>query len=302
MNSHLENLTTEKINKDTRSIDTMSTEEILSSINNEDMKVALAVKRELPNIIKAVDSISAKLKNDGRLFYVGAGTSGRLGILDASECPPTYNTNPEVVQGIIAGGEKAIFKAVEGAEDDEEMGRSIINERNINSKDVVIGITASGRTPFVIGAVKEARKKGILTIGISNNKDSIINKEVDIKITPIVGPEVVTGSTRMKAGTSQKLILNMISTAVMIKLGKVYGNLMVDLQLSNEKLVDRAIRIIECATKVERKEAEDYLKRSDFKPKVAIVMIKTKTEREEAEKLLKSAEGFVTKAIELNRI
>ncbi|KHD34861.1 N-acetylmuramic acid-6-phosphate etherase [Clostridium acetobutylicum] len=299
MNSHLEDLTTEKVNDDTVSIDVMNTEDMLKAINNEDIKVAYAVQKEIHNIVKAVDIVSEKLKNNGRLFYIGAGTSGRLGILDASECPPTYGTNPELVQGIIAGGNEAILKAVEGAEDDEDMGRSIIKERNMTSKDVVIGITASGRTPFVIGAMKEARKNEIIAIGISNNKDSLINKNVDIKIAPIVGPEVIMGSTRMKAGTAQKLVLNMITTAVMIKLGKVYGNLMVDLSLSNKKLVDRAVRIIEHATKVEKEKAMEYLKRANLKPKVAIVMIKTNTKSYEAERLLNMADGFVTKAIKL---
>ncbi|MFL0251865.1 N-acetylmuramic acid 6-phosphate etherase [Clostridium neuense] len=297
MSSYLESLITEQVNVNTKNIDTMSTVEILNSINNEDIKVAYAVKEEIPGIAKAVDVVSEKLKNNGRLFYVGAGTSGRLGILDASECPATYSTDPEIVQGIIAGGNKAIFTSIEGAEDDEEKGRNLIKEKGMNPKDVVIGITASGRTPFVIGAIKEAKKNGIVTIGISNNKNSVINKEVDIKINPIVGPEVIMGSTRMKAGTSQKLILNMITTASMIKLGKVYGNLMVDLQLSNKKLIDRAVRIIEYAANVNKDTAKEYLEKSDFNPKVSIVMLKTGTKKDEAEELLKKANGFVTQAI-----
>lgn len=298
MSSYLESLITEQVNSSTKNIDTMSTIEMLNSINNEDIKVAYAVKEEIPSIVEAVDVVSEKLKNNGRLFYVGAGTSGRLGILDASECPATYSTNPEIVQGIIAGGNKAIFTSIEGAEDDEEKGRKLIKEKGINSKDVVIGITASGRTPFVIGVMKEAKKNGIVTIGISNNKNSLINEEVDIKINPIVGPEVIMGSTRMKAGTSQKLILNMITTASMIKLGKVYGNLMVDLQLSNKKLVDRAIRIIEYAANVKKEIAKEYLEKSDFNPKVAIVMLKTGVDKDKAKELLKKENGFVTKAIE----
>lgn len=298
MSSYLESLITEQININTKNIDTMSTVEILNSINNEDIKVAYAVRKEITGIAKAVDVVSEKLKNNGRLFYVGAGTSGRLGILDASECPATYSTDPEIVQGIIAGGNKAVFTSIEGAEDDEEKGRNLIKEKGINSKDVVIGITASGRTPFVIGAMKEARKNGVVTIGISNNKNSLINKEVDIKINPIVGPEVIMGSTRMKAGTSQKLILNMITTASMIKLGKVYGNLMVDLQLSNKKLIDRAVRIIEYAANVNKETAEEYLEKSDFNPKVSIVMLKTGVKKDEAKELLKKGNGFVTQAIE----
>jgi len=298
MSSYLESLITEQVNSSTKNIDTMDTIEMLNSINHEDIKVAYAVKEEIPSIAEAVNVVSEKLNNNGRLFYVGAGTSGRLGILDASECPATYSTDPEIVQGIIAGGNKAIFTSIEGAEDDEEKGRKLIKEKGINSKDVVIGITASGRTPFVIGAMKEAKKNGIVTIGISNNKNSLINEEVDIKINPIVGPEVIMGSTRMKAGTSQKLILNMITTASMIKLGKVYGNLMVDLQLSNKKLVDRAVRIIEYAANVKKETAKEYLEKSDFNPKIAIVMLKTGVEKDEAKELLKKGNGFVTKAIE----
>lgn len=297
MSSYLESLITEQVNNNTQNIDTMNTIEMLNVINNEDIKVAYAVKEEIPSIAEVVDVVSEKLKNNGRLFYVGAGTSGRLGVLDASECPATYSTDPEIVQGIIAGGNKAIFTSIEGAEDDEEKGRNLIKEKGINPKDVVIGITASGRTPFVIGAMKEAKKNGIVTIGISNNKNSLINEEVDIKINPIVGPEVVMGSTRMKAGTSQKLVLNMITTASMIKLGKVYGNLMVDLQLSNKKLVDRAARIIEYATNAKIETAKEYLEKSNFNPKVAIVMLKTGVHKDEAEELLKKGDGFVAKAI-----
>lgn len=298
MNSYLESLITEQVNSSTKNIDTMSTIEILNSINNEDIKVAYAVKKEIPSIVKAVDIVSEKLKNNGRLFYIGAGTSGRLGILDASECPATYSTDPEIVQGIIAGGSNAVFTSIEGAEDDEDKGKSIIKERGINSKDVVIGITASGRTPFVIGAMKEAKRNGITTIGISNNKNSMINEEVDIKINPIVGPEVIMGSTRMKAGTSQKLILNMITTASMVKLGKVYGNLMIDLQLTNKKLLDRAVRIIEYAANVKSEKAKEYLEKSDFNPKIAIVMLKTGEEKDKSKELLQKENGFVTKAIE----
>ncbi|MCD2345688.1 N-acetylmuramic acid 6-phosphate etherase [Clostridium guangxiense] len=298
MNSYLESLITEQVNSSTKNIDTMSTIEILNSINNEDIKVAYAVKKEIPSIVKAVDIVSEKLKNNGRLFYIGAGTSGRLGILDASECPATYSTDPEIVQGIIAGGSNAVFTSIEGAEDDEDKGKSIIKERGINSKDVVIGITASGRTPFVIGAMKAAKRNGITTIGISNNKNSMINEEVDIKINPIVGPEVIMGSTRMKAGTSQKLILNMITTASMVKLGKVYGNLMIDLQLTNKKLLDRAVRIIEYAANVKSEKAKEYLEKSDFNPKIAIVMLKTGEEKDKSKELLQKENGFVTKAIE----
>jgi N-acetylmuramic acid 6-phosphate etherase len=298
MSSSLGNLTTEQVNKNSSHIDICSTNRILELINEEDMMVPLIVKKVIPNIEKAVDIIFEKIKKDGRLFYVGAGTSGRIGILDASECPPTYGTDPEMVQGIIAGGYEAVFRAIEGAEDSEEMGKQVIYDKNITDKDVLIGITASGQAPFVLGAVREAKKIGAVTIGISNNYDSLLKKEADIEITPIVGPEVIMGSTRMKAGTSQKLILNMISTAVMVKLGKVYGNLMVDLKPTNTKLKDRCIRIVTYAAGVDRATAEEYLDKSNYNPKLAIVMIKTECSREVCEKLLLEADGFVTRAIE----
>lgn len=276
------------------------TEEILEIINSEDAEVHLAVKREISNIAKAVDTITEHIKMGGRLFYVGAGTSGRLGILDASECPPTYGTSPELVQGIIAGGNEAVWKAVEGVEDNEELGRAAILERNITCNDVVVGISASGRTPFVLGAVREAKKYNAVTVGVSNSSNSRIGKEAGIAITPLVGPEVIMGSTRMKSGTAQKLVLNMITTAVMIKLGKVYGNLMVDLQPSNEKLADRAIRIVMYAAEVSYDEAKQYIQLAGYNPKVAIIMIKTGSSRECAEKLLEKGGGFVTKAISLS--
>jgi N-acetylmuramic acid 6-phosphate etherase len=298
MDTYLGSLTTEQINGKTSHIDVCTTTEILQIINEEDMLVPIAVKKEIPNIAQAVDAIVNSIKNGGRLFYIGAGTSGRIGILDASECPPTYGTDPELVQGIIAGGQEAILKAVEGAEDSEELGEKVIYEKGITSRDVVLGITASGRTPFVMGAMRKSREIGALTIGLSSNAKSRIKEETDIAITPIVGPEVVMGSTRMKSGTAQKLVLNMITTSVMIKLGKVYGNLMIDLQPTNEKLVDRAVRIVVHATGVSEKTAEGYLKLSNYNPKVAIVMIKTGEDREEAEALLSKGNGFVTKALE----
>lgn len=301
MNLNLENLATEQVNENTKNIDALNTLEILKVINTEDTKVANAVKEEIKNIEMAVELIVEKLKKGGRLFYVGAGTSGRLGILDASECPPTYGTDPAIVQGIIAGGTEAIFSAVEGAEDNEELGRKIIYDKKASSKDIIVGITASGRTPFVLGAVRKAKENGIKTIGISNNEHSILKKETDIAITPLVGPEVIMGSTRMKSGTAQKLVLNMLTTAAMIKLGKVYGNLMVDLQPSNSKLLSRAVKIVVYATNVEEKIAKEYLEKADLNPKLAIVMIKTNSQKKEAEELLKAADGFVTKAIELKK-
>ena len=294
----LGSLTTEQVNQKTRQIDVYQTKEILELINDEDRKVSLAVKKEIPNIAVVVDVITEQLKRGGRLFYVGAGTSGRIGILDASECPPTFGTDPDMVQGIIAGGNEAICKAIEGIEDSEPLGRASIQEKNVNRRDVVVGITASGRTPFVLGAIREAKKAGAVTVGISNCTDSQIEKEADYAITPLVGPEVIMGSTRMKSGTSQKLVLNMITTSIMIKLGKVYGNLMVDLKPTNEKLIDRSIRIIMHATGIEYDRAEEYLKLSGFNPKVAIIVVKTGMNPEAAEKMLERADGFVTRALE----
>lgn len=298
MENNFSNLSTEQLNESTLHIDLCSTTEMLELINEEDKLVPLAVKKEIPNIAKAVDIITNRMKNGGRLFYIGAGTSGRIGILDASECPPTYGTDPELVQGIIAGGRDAIYNAIERVEDDEEMGRSIVGERKMTSSDVVVGITASGRTPFVMGAIWEAKKRGIVTIGISNCYNSLIERESDYAVTPIVGPEVIMGSTRMKSGTSQKLVLNMITTSVMIKLGKVYNNLMVDLLPSNEKLKDRAVRIIMHATNIEYSEAKEYLERSELNLKAAIVMVKTGLSLNEAVNLLTKCDGSVSRAIE----
>lgn len=298
MDRYLKSLTTEQVNGKSIHIDMCSTHEILNIINSEDMLVPLAVKKEIPNIEKAVDSIVENIEKGGRLFYIGAGTSGRLGILDASECPPTYGTDPELVQGIIAGGRDAMFNSIEDAEDSEEMGIQVVHDKGISQNDVVVGITASGRTPYVLGAVREAKKIGAVTVGISSNSTSIIKNDVDIAITPIVGPEVVTGSTRMKSGTAQKLVLNMITTAVMIKLGKVYGNLMVDLKPTNKKLVDRAVRIVIHATSVSEEMAQKYMELSDFNPKAAIVMIKAGVSKEKAEEMLSEGKGFVTKALE----
>lgn len=297
MGKPLKDLTTEQINHKTRHIDMCSTREMLEIINDEDIQVPLVVRNEIDSIATAVDVIVDAMKDGGRLFYIGAGTSGRLGMLDAAECPPTFGTDPELVKAIIAGGSEAYFRAVEGAEDDEEMGKAAIRENNITDRDVVVGITASGRTPFVLAAVREAKKLGAKTIGISNNSQSHIKSIVDIEIVLNVGPEVIMGSTRMKSGTSQKLVLNMITTAVMIKLGKVYGNLMVDLQPKNEKLVDRAIRIVMHATGADEEEAKKYFELSGMNPKVAIVMYKTNTDRETAMELLSKNMGFITKAV-----
>lgn len=299
MNTKLDALLTEQVNPGTNNIDQVSTIDLLTIINAEDSTVANAVAREIPSIAKAVESITARIKQGGRLFYVGAGTSGRLGVLDASECPPTYGTDPELVQAIMAGGEGAVFKAVEGVEDNETLGKEIIRTYGITSLDSLVGIAASGSTPFVLGAIQEAKEIGALTIGLSNNPDSLLTELADIGIIPQVGPEVVMGSTRMKAGTSQKLVLNMLSTSIMIKLGKVYGNLMVDLKPSNEKLIHRAARIITLATGLSQDEANHYLVISGKNPKTAIVMAKTGYSKEQAKELLDRAEGFVSKALQL---
>jgi N-acetylmuramic acid 6-phosphate etherase len=293
------NLTTEKRNPASMDIDSRSTFEILKIINEEDKKVPLAVEKEIPYIAQAVELVVQAFKNGGRLIYVGAGTSGRLGILDAAECPPTYGTDPEMVQGIIAGGPRAVFRSQEGAEDKEEDGARDIESKGVNEKDVVCGIAASRRTPYVVGAVKRAKELGAKTIFITTNPREQFNYPfVDVAICPEVGPEVIMGSTRMKSGTAQKLILNMISTTAMIRIGKVYENLMVDLQMKSEKLKERAKRVVMIVTGVDYDTAEKYLKEAGGHAKTAIVMIKTGCSAKEARERLKKADGFVRLAIE----
>lgn len=296
---NLDALITETRNPETNDIDQVSTLEMVQKINAEDKKVAYAVEKEGENIAIAVDAIYEKLKNGGRLIYMGAGTSGRLGILDASECPPTYGVSEELVKGLIAGGHEAIFRAVEGAEDDQELGKNDLQEIDFGDKDILVGIAASGRTPYVIGGLKYANSIGCITIGLTCNPLSAISKVSKISISPLVGPEAVTGSTRMKAGTAQKLVLNTLTTATMIKLGKVYGNLMVDVQPSNEKLIERCKRIVVEATQVNIDEATVYLKKTDYNVKLAILLIRTKVEVEEGRKILKECEGYLTKAIKM---
>jgi N-acetylmuramic acid 6-phosphate etherase len=293
-------LNTEQKNPLTENIDLSSTMEILRMINDEDKIVANAIEKVLPDIEKAVDAITEAFKMGGRLFYFGAGTSGRLGIVDASECPPTFGTNPEMVQGIIAGGEKAVFKAQEGAEDKPENGSEEIIKRNILPPDIVCGIAASGRTPYVKGALAEAKLRNITTIMIttcSKQKAAELGIEADIIISPDVGPEVLTGSTRMKSGSAQKLVLNMLTTASMVKLGKTYGNVMVDLQLTNAKLKERAKKIIMSITGVDYHTAEEYLEKSGGHVKTALVMILAGLSREESQNLIIKNDGFVRKAI-----
>ncbi|WP_339213785.1 N-acetylmuramic acid 6-phosphate etherase [Ornithinibacillus sp. FSL M8-0202] len=292
-------LVTEMRNENSMTIDTMSTSEILSVINKEDMKVALAVQQVLPDIEMAVDRIYQALKNGGRLFYVGAGTSGRLGILDAVECPPTYSTPPELVQAVIAGGPKAIEKAVEGAEDSEELGANDLAERELTELDIVVGIAASGRTPYVAGALKYAQKIGAATVSLTSNKQAVISQFADVKIEVETGPEVITGSTRMKAASAHKLILNMLTTTTMIKIGKVYENLMVDVKVSNQKLRERAINIVSTITGTSYEKAKETLTQSNNEVKPAIVMIKANTTLDEAKRAIQQANGFVRKAIDI---
>jgi N-acetylmuramic acid 6-phosphate etherase len=297
MNEYLSNLITEKENQNTKNIDECSTREILELINQEDCGVPYAVREEIPNITKAVDILYESLKNGGKMVYIGAGTSGRLGVLDASECPPTFGTDPELVQGYIAGGDVALRTAVEGCEDNEELGMQQIMECNVNKGDVVIGITASGSAPYVIGGLKQARECGAKTIAVVNNKESKLEPLCDICIAPVVGPEVIIGSTRMKAGTAQKLVLNMLTTSTMIKLGKVYGNMMVDLKATNNKLNDRALRIIKTTTGTDDETAKEYLEKANKNTKTAILMILSGSTFEEAERLLLANAGYLKKAL-----
>jgi N-acetylmuramic acid 6-phosphate etherase len=287
-------------------IDSLSVEQILRLINVEDGKVATAVGREIPHIVKAVDLVVDALWKGGRLIYVGAGTSGRLGVLDAVECPPTYGTDPRKIQGLIAGGREAMFKAQEGAEDKEENGAKDIDDKNVTSADVVCGIAASLRTPYVAGALKQAKKRSASTVLVTANPRLVLNHDefkqianaVDVAICPDVGPEVIMGSTRMKSGTAQKLVLNMITTTAMIRLGKVYENMMVDLQMTNEKLKERAKRVIMTITNVSYEAAERVLNDAGGHVKTALVMQKAGVARSEAEERLRKANGFVRAAIE----
>lgn len=292
------NLTlTEERNPLTKDIDTLPTFDMLTLINAEDQKVALAVRDELPRIAAAVDAITAKMQRGGRLIYIGAGTSGRLGVLDASECPPTFGTPPELVVGLIAGGPVALTDAVEGAEDDREGGAREIGELDVNGNDCVIGIAASGRTPYAIGGLQEAKKRGALTVSITCNHLSPLEELAEISIALVVGPEVVSGSTRLKAGTAQKMVLNMISTAVMIRLGKTYSNLMVDVQPTNVKLRQRARRIVAEATGLDLQRAGDILSACNGEVKTAIVAVLAEVSPEIARIRLNERGGYVRKAI-----
>ena len=293
----LDKLLTEQANPASAAIDTLPVDEVLRIINAEDRKVALAVECEIPAIARAVDAIVAAIEKGGRLFYIGAGTSGRLGVLDASEIPPTFSAPPEMVQGIMAGGETALSRATETTEDDPAIGVRDLMARGFTSRDVLVGLAASGRTPYVLGAIAEAKRHGAVTIGICCTPGAELSRAVDIAIAPLVGPEVVAGSTRMKAGTAQKLVLNMLSTATCVRLGYVYGNLMVNVQPKNEKLVDRACRIIAQAAGVTMERAAELLAESGNSVRTAIVMAAAGVSREEATRRLAACGGRVRQAL-----
>ncbi|TOJ80219.1 N-acetylmuramic acid 6-phosphate etherase [Vibrio parahaemolyticus] len=300
MKIDLSRLVTESRNPASAEIDTLSTIEMLQVINEEDQKVALAVKAVLPQIAKTVDAITAAFANGGRLVYMGAGTSGRLGILDASECPPTYGTHPDMVIGLIAGGHQAILKAVENAEDDAQMGQDDLKALHLTSYDVVVGIAASGRTPYVLGGLEYAKSIGATTASIACNPECAMAKAADIAILPIVGAEVVTGSSRMKAGTAQKLVLNMLTTGAMIRSGKVFGNLMVDVEATNAKLIQRQTNIVVEATGASKEEAERALNACDRHCKTAILMILADLDAEQAKSRLAAHNGFIRAALNNN--
>lgn len=294
----LQKIATEQRNPNTMNIDTLSTLDMVKLINREDHRVADAVGEVTDKIAQAVDVIAEKLAAGGRLIYCGAGTSGRLGILDAVECPPTYSTDPETVQALMAGGYGAIFKAVEGAEDSKELGVQDMQNIHFGPKDVLVGIAASGRTPYVMGCMEYAKQLGAPIIAVTCCPGSELDQFADIGIAPAPGPEVVTGSTRMKSGTAQKMVLNMLSTGAMIKLGKVYGNLMVDVKPSNEKLIRRCVTIVCSAAECTEAEATKALEACDYRPKVAIVMVLRGVNADTACAMLQKAEGRIAKVLE----
>ena len=293
----LSTLITEQRNPNSMNVDSLSALEIVQLMNDEDKQVPLAIEKCLPQIAQAVERIVAAFQKGGRLVYIGAGTSGRLGVLDASECPPTFGVSPEMVKGIIAGGERALRHPIEGAEDSK--AQSVIDLQTIqfSSKDVLVGIAASGRTPYVIGALEYAKSLGSVTVSIASNPNSAMANIVDIAIDTVVGAEVLTGSSRLKSGTAQKLVLNMLTTASMILMGKCYQNLMVDVQASNEKLKARAIRIVMQATDCDKALAEETLKQADQNAKLAIMMILSGLDRAQAETLLEKHQGKLQLAL-----
>lgn len=299
--TQLKGLDTEQRNANTREIDLADSLEIARLINAEDQKVALAVEKKLPAVAQAIDLIKEAFDQGGRLIYAGAGTSGRLGILDASECPPTFGTDPGQVIGLIAGGRPAVFESQESAEDYEINGREALREAQLTSRDIICGLAASGRTPYVHGALKEARDKGCHTIFVTTVPADQITIEADVMIDVPVGPEPIMGSTRMKSGTAQKMVLNMLTTGAMIRSGKVYENVMVDLQLSNQKLEERSKRIVMMFTDCSYKEAGEWLQKAEGHVKTALVMAQTGLSREQAQQKLRKHKGFIRKVLQEER-
>lgn len=294
---NLEGLTTEARNEATKKIDQVSTLEMVTLINQEDQKVAQAIEKVLPQIAAAIDAAAERFKKGGRLIYCGAGTSGRLGALDAIELTPTYSVSPERAFGILAGGEKAMYQAIEGAEDSKELAIEDLTQHQLTARDVVIAIAASGRTPYAVSAIKYGKKVGALTISVTCNNQSPMNQLAEIGIAPIVGPEVITGSTRMKAGSAQKMVLNMFSTGIMVKVGNIYQNLMVNVQPTNEKLIQRATNIIKEAAEIEESQAKEYLEAAQLEVAPAIVMAKAHVDFQKAKQLLAEHDGRISEVL-----
>ncbi|EGO9217556.1 N-acetylmuramic acid 6-phosphate etherase [Enterococcus faecalis] len=294
---NLEGLTTEARNEATKKIDQVSTLEMVTLINQEDQKVAQAIEKVLPQIAAAIDAAAERFKKGGRLIYCGAGTSGRLGALDAIELTPTYSVSPERAFGILAGGEKAMYQAIEGAEDSKELAIEDLTQHQLTARDVVIAIAASGRTPYAVSAIEYGKKVGALTISVTCNNQSPMNQLAEIGIAPIVGPEVITGSTRMKAGSAQKMVLNMFSTGIMVKVGNIYQNLMVNVQPTNEKLIQRATNIIKEAAEIEESQAKEYLEAAQLEVAPAIVMAKAHVDFQKAKQLLAEHDGRISEVL-----
>ena len=294
---NLEGLTTEARNEATKKIDQVSTLEMVTLINQEDQKVAQAIEKVLPQIAAAIDAAAERFKKGGRLIYCGAGTSGRLGALDAIELTPTYSVSPERAFGILAGGEKAMYQAIEGAEDSKELAIEDLTQHQLTARDVVIAIAASGRTPYAVSAIEYGKKVGALTISVTCNNQSPMNQLAEIGIAPIVGPEVITGSTRMKAGSAQKMVLNMFSTGIMVKVGNIYQNLMVNVQPTNEKLIQRATSIIKEAAEIEESQAKEYLEAAQLEVAPAIVMAKAHVDFQKAKQLLAEHDGRISEVL-----
>ena len=294
---NLEGLTTEARNEATKKIDQVSTLEMVTLINQEDQKVAQAIEKVLPQIAAAIDAAAERFKKGGRLIYCGAGTSGRLGALDAIELTPTYSVSPERAFGILAGGEKAMYQAIEGAEDSKELAIEDLTQHQLTARDVVIAIAASGRTPYAVSAIEYGKKVGALTISVTCNNQSPMNQLAEIGIAPIVGPEVITGSTRMKAGSAQKIVLNIFSTGIMVKVGNIYQNLMVNVQPTNEKLIQRATNIIKEAAEIEESQAKEYLEAAQLEVAPAIVMAKAHVDFQKAKQLLAEHDGRISEVL-----